>query len=173
MNFLRITNMDDIRIRKSLIEYHSSFPHHEQRELKSQTTIMADNDYHFLLAFDGSEEIGAILYWENENFIYVEHFFIYSNFRRHQYGSRILNEISAQGKIVILEIDPPQDTVSIRRKSFYENNGFCVNLYTHIHPPYHKGNGGHMLTVMSYPRAITVSEYKSFKCYLEMRVMGC
>ena len=63
------------------------------------------------------------------------------------------------GKTVILEIDPPKDEVSIRRKQFYERNSFIENPYFHIHPPYHKENQGHELLIMSSPIQITEEIY--------------
>ena len=49
------------------------------------------------------------------------------------------------------EIDPPSDDISIHRKSFYERCGFKENAFSHVHPPYHKGNTGHELVIMSSP----------------------
>ena len=88
------------------------------------------------------------------------------------YGKRALELLGRQGKIVILEIDPPIDEVSISRKGFYERSGFAENPYPHIHPPYHKKNSGHDLLIMSYPVKITQTEYDRFHHYLEHHVMA-
>ena len=37
---------------------------------------------------------------------------------------------------MVLEIDPPEDPVSRRRKGFYEGLGLVSNPWPHIHPPY-------------------------------------
>ncbi len=84
---------------------------------------------------------------------------------------KALELLEEQGKTVIMEIDPPTDTVSIRRKGFYESSGFVDNPYTHVHPPYHRGNGGHRLVSMSYPAQITQAQYDAFRVYLEHHVM--
>jgi hypothetical protein len=42
--------------------------------------------------------------------------------------------------LVILEIDPPVDSFSIRRKDFYLRLGFHENNYQHYHPAYRKQN---------------------------------
>ena len=64
------------------------------------------------------------------------------------------------------------DDVSLRRRGFYERAGFHENPYRHVHPPYHAGNRGHDLVVMSYPRAISEEEYRAFADYLAARVMA-
>jgi len=44
------------------------------------------------------------------------------------------------------------DEIARRRKGFYERCGYAENPYPHVHPPYHCGNKGHELVVMSAPR---------------------
>ena len=77
-----------------------------------------------------------------------------------------------RGRNVILEIDPPADDISRRRKGFYERCGFVENPYPHIHPPYHAENHGHNLVVMSCPRALKAAEYDAFAEYLTNTVMS-
>jgi len=172
MRFERITDTSHRMYKNALSLYRSSFPLHEQRESVSQAEILSNEDYHFNLIYDGDCFVGLLLAWETKEFIYIEHFCILSELRSKKYGQTALNLLGQQGKIVILEIDPPIDTVSIRRKGFYARNGFAANPYSHIHPPYHKGNIGHDLVIMSYPRKITQTEYDIFHHYLEYHVMA-
>lgn len=172
MELVRIKDRNDSRLETSMKYYACSFPLHEQRELASQTDIMRDSAYHFTLIFDGKEEIGTILYWETDEYIYVEHFYIYPDFRGNAYGSMTLRALTQQGKPVILEIDPPTDEISVRRKGFYERCGFAANAYPHIHPPYHKGNAGHSLVMMSYPNPISQTQYDAFQRDLKDRIMA-
>lgn len=62
--------------------------------------------------------IGEILYWDIGGVYYIEHFCVLPAMRNKHYGQRILN--AYQHIPLILEIDPPIDEVSIRRKRFYE-----------------------------------------------------
>ena len=105
-------------------------------------------------------------------FAYVEHFCIEPNLRGLHYGQSALKALCAQCGLVILEIDPPVDEISIRRKCFYERCGFKENPYAHVHPAYREGFSGHELKIMSWPRAITPAEYGRFNAYLITRVMG-
>lgn len=152
--------------------YQISFPAHEQREARSQETILNENEYHYDAVCDGDSFVGLALYWETERYIYVEHLCVSMEMRNKQYGKRILDALKEKGKILILEIDPPVDTISIRRKGFYERCGFVENPYNHVHPPYHKGNSGHSLKIMTYPREITEEEYRNFNSHLQKTVMA-
>ena len=77
-----------------------------------------------------------------------------------------------RGKMVILEIDPPVDGIALRRKGFYERCGFTANPWEHVHPPYHRGNAGHALVLMSSPGEISQEACAAFQRYLADRVMG-
>ena len=171
MKLERIADTGHNLYQTALDLYHISFPFHEQREADSQANILHDQEYHFHVIYDKDIFVGMLLYWETERFIYIEHFCILPEFRNMHYGQRILKLLEQQGKIVILEIDPPLDTISNRRKAFYERSGFVKNPYFHIHPPYHRGSPGHKLIIMSSPSEITPEEYVFFKRYLEGRVM--
>ena len=172
MRFERLTTTDSPFFNEGMKLYSVSFPLHEQRESEPQRRIMSHPDYHFNLIFDGTEFVGLMLCWETEHFIYVEHFCISPGLRNRNYGSRSLSLLSQQGKPVILEIDPPVDEISNRRKGFYERAGFHANHCHHVHPPYRDGNHGHELTVMSYPGRLSQKEYDRFNKYLSETVMN-
>ena len=112
-----------------------------------------------------------MLCWETDNFIYVEHFCIEPDKRGCRYGSRALELLGAEGKTVILEIDPPVDEISIRRKGFYERAHFRANPYPHVHPAYHADCKGHELVIMSAPAPIDQAQYDAFNDYLCAVVM--
>ena len=172
MEFIRITAWDDARLKRSLAHYATSFPAHEQRSPASQAAILSDSAYHYCLISADDREVGAILYWEMAAFVYVEHFFINPTFRGCGYGGAALAKLCRTDQPVILEIDPPADAVSVRRRAFYERCGFAVNPYPHVHPPYRAGNAGHALTVMSYPGRISQALYDEFFHGLITRVMA-
>lgn len=171
MHFERITDTHHPIYRTAVSLYRQSFPPHEQREALSQECILHHPDYRFTAVYDAEQFIGLVLYWETPDFLYVEHFCIRPELRNQRYGQRILAELGQLGKLVILEIDPPVDAISVRRKGFYERCGFAENPYPHIHPPYHDGNHGHELVIMSCPNAITPEMYAGFAKYLNDTVM--
>ena len=156
---------------KALKLYQISFPCHEQREEFSQEKILLDSEYHFCLIYEKDIFIGLILYWETEHFIYIEHFCILPEMRNKQYGQKTLTLLKERHKTLILEVDPPIDNISKRRKGFYERCGFIENSFSHIHPPYHKGNEGHNLMIMTCPKRISQDVFDIFTQYLKNKVM--
>lgn len=171
MHLKRITDISHTMYDAALNLYQISFPYYEQREKLSQEEILSDSEYHFCLVYDKNVFVGLILYWESADFIYVEHFCILPEMRNKQYGQKALALLMEQHKILLLEIDPPNDYISKRRKRFYERCGFVQNSYSHVHPPYHKENGGHSLVIMSYPKQISQNMFDAFSQYLKNRVM--
>lgn len=172
MNFIRLISTEDKIFAEAIKLYKESFPKHEQREDISQKEILKCKEYHFDLIYDKNLFIGIILYWETQDFLYVEHFCIGSKIRNQRYGQRALELLKEKEKTIILEIDPPIDEISIRRKSFYERVGYKENSFKHIHPPYHKENKAHSLVIMSYPNLLSQTAYNKFDLYLKNKVMG-
>lgn len=171
VRFERVTDAGHKLYSQAMELYHGSFPRHEQREAVSQENILHDGDYRFWLVYDEETFVGLLLCWETEAFIYVEHFCVLPEMRNKRYGQRTLECLEERGKKILLEIDPPADEISIRRRGFYERCGFKENPYPHIHPPYHRGSEGHPLVLMSFPARISAEEYGLFNRYLTNRVM--
>ena len=171
MRFERLRTSEHDLYLKAMELYHISFPIHEQREDSRQEALMGEGEYQFNLIFDEDKWIGILLCWETQYFIYVEHFCINPEMRNHNYGQRVLSLLNERRKCVILEIDPPVDEVSIRRKGFYERAGYRLNEYEHVHPPYRSGHDGHRLVLMSCPTRLTEEEYLRFDRYLQETVM--
>ena len=169
MEVHRITQTRDPLYEKAIQLYNISFPAHEQREALSQSQILEQDAYHFDVVCDNGEFIGDILYWDLGSAFYIEHFCVLPTMRNKHYGQKILN--AYQSSPLILEIDPPVNEISVRRKKFYERCGFVANPYIHIHPPYHHGNAGHELVVMSSSKMLTPDEYGQFNHYLQNTVM--
>ncbi len=166
-----ITNLNHDMFEKAMNLYKNSFPEFEQRELFSQKKILSDKEYHFGLIYDENVFSGLVLYWETDKFIYIEHLCIVPELRGKNYGTNALSLVCKMNKTVILEIDPPVDTVSEKRLHLYKKCGFVKNDFKHIHPPYHRGNYGHSLVIMTYPQQITQNEYDCFNKYLEEKIM--
>ena len=171
VQFQRLVSGNDSRYADAMALYGDSFPFHERREAASQRRILDDSAYRFYLIYDGDVWVGELLCWETDDWIYVEHFCIVPRLRGRRYGQQALALLQSYGKTVILEIDPPVDAVSIRRKDFYQRCGYRANPFPHVHPPYHANCAGHSLVVMTCPREISQSEYDGFYRYLQTVVM--
>lgn len=171
MNFERITTNAHPMYASARELYGISFPTHEQREEPSQIAILGEKTYHFDLIYEGDAFVGLVLYWETEGYIYIEHLCILPQQRNRHYGQQALSLLAQRKKPLILEIDPPVDEISRRRKAFYERCGFVENPYPHVHPPYHRGCKGHELVIMSSPAGISPEEYDAFRHDLQEKVM--
>lgn len=171
MRTVRLTSADGELFHQAMKLYEVSFPYHEQREAPSQCAILLHEEYHFELLYDEECFVGILLYWETANFQYVEHFCIEPLLRNRCYGQRALALLQEKGKAILLEIDPPVDTIARKRRAFYQRAGFCANPYDHVHPPYHPGCEGHHLVIMSHPGVLNEQAYEEFRAYLEHTVM--
>ena len=172
MTLERVTSPDHPCYGAALALYRVSFPLHEQRAAPSQARILREGDYHFTLLRDGDAFVGLLLFWEAGGFRYIEHFCIRPELRNRRYGQRALALLAADGVPLLLEIDPPVDELSRRRKGFYERCGFVENPYPHVHPPYAPGNAGHPLMLMTFPARISPADCAAFQDYLKNRVMA-
>ena len=114
MEFERVTTADHPLYQDALALYRASFPPHEQREAASQQAILGNEAYHFDLLLDAGEWVGDALYWDAGDFLYLEHFCIRPELRNRRYGQKALEVLCRRP--LILEIDPPVDEISIRRK---------------------------------------------------------
>lgn len=116
--------------------------------------------------WDGDLFVGLVFWWlADEGCAYLEHLAVEPVLRGHNYGARILHDLCRRAGRVILEIDPPEDEISRRRRGFYERNGFVYNEYDYIHPSYLRPPQPHRLMVMSYPEAISPAEFEAFRTF--------
>lgn len=172
MEFERITAPDHPSFSRAFALYEKSFPIHEQRTRDKQEGVLSHPEYHYEVITEGDVFVGILLFWEYSGGRYVEHFAIEPGLRGQSYGSRALKALGERGAPIVLEIDPPVDEVSVRRKHFYEKLGFQENPFPHVHPPYRPGFRGHDLVVMTYPKAWSQKEYDTFAAYLGGTVMA-
>ncbi len=166
MTLERIQTDDSAEFKFCFELYQASFPAHEKRTWQDQVNALADDAYHYeVIKNDAKDILGILCTWKTAGFVYVEHFAILESARGKSVGSRALQLLIEETDLpIILEIDPPLDAISIRRKSFYERLGFVQNSYKYIHPSYRKDTHAHELTILSLPK-LTDEIYESFCRY--------
>ncbi|MDO5297972.1 MAG: GNAT family N-acetyltransferase [Clostridia bacterium] len=158
-------------MQQAMTLYRSSFPQHELRLWPDQEDALQEDAYHFEFAMLDGRLAGLILYWTLGDMLYIEHFCVMPALRGRGIGQRILALLARQGRLTVLEIDPPVDALSIRRKGFYERCGYVANPFSHVHPPYQTAYAGHELVLMSHPCAISEAEFDAFTRGLREDVM--
>ncbi len=150
--------------------YINSFPLLERRDLVSHEIALTYNDYHFDFIIIDNNLVGIMLYWESDEFIFLEHFAILPSLRNKGYGESALNLLKEKNKTIILEIEPPIDDLTIKRLNFYKRNAFHLTNHNHIQLKYHKNDDDLVLKIMSYPLPINKKEYTIFNKYLNEKV---
>ena len=113
---------------------------------------------------------GILFHWRGDGFHYVEHLAVSPLLRGQNIGSRALAAF-CEGRRVILEIDPPEDEISIRRLHFYERLGFTANPHEYTHPSFRRPFHPHRLVLMSRPGALSDDEARRFADFIRERVL--
>ena len=132
--------------------YHSyctSFPEDERRG-EAQFWDLFDNEYAQIVSIVKEEKnIGYLILWELSEFIFVEHFEIFSQFRGQNFGSEVLAQLIQKHGELILETEPVElNTIAERRVKFYERNGFSILKKDYIQPSYGDGKNALNLFLM-------------------------
>lgn len=168
----RLQSTEDARWQEIWQLYQNSFPPYEIRTEPIQKKLMAEESYYGIVFYEEEQLVGILFYWETETMRYVEHLAISPALRGKNYGTQMMQELCNTEKIVMLEIDPPIDEVSIKRQYFYERLGFHLNAFYFIHPSFSKIKHPHQLKILSYPREMTQQEFDSFLEYLNEKVLA-
>lgn len=113
--------------------YNDSFPIDERRSKMGLSSLFDKRiAFRCLALSEKSHFLGFIIFWEFQNFAFVEHFAIMPTERGKSYGTQALNKImKALSKPIVLEVELPETENAKRRIAFYENLNFnlCKNPY--------------------------------------------
>ena len=152
--------------------YEESFPSYDRRSIRRQLEAIKEPDCYCMAIVEGEETIGILWYWEKKTVKYLEYFAILPTLRGKNYGSKALQLFCQSSKVVLLEIEPPIDTVSEKRLAFYERLGFRLQSFEHLHPPFTDEAKAYELKVMTYEKDILVEQYQDFYAYLSNHIMA-
>ncbi|WP_296005243.1 GNAT family N-acetyltransferase [uncultured Alistipes sp.] len=151
--------------------YREAFPRRERRDDATQAAALADPAFRAEGIWLNDKIAGLVFYWEHPEFHYIEHLALSPAMRARNIGSEVL-ETFCRNRRVILEIEPPEDTLTVRRLRFYERAGFVANPHSYIHPSYGEPAEPHRLVLMSSPKALGDDEVRVFADFVRERVMG-
>jgi len=164
MPLVRLTSANDVRFQFAWELYNEAFPKNERRELYLQIEILNNPKYHFEIILEEAVFVGFILWWQFEGIRFIEHLAIHHNLRNKAYGTKIVEQFTAQNEdLILLEVEIPDNEIKKRRIAFYERLGFKLNQYYYQQLPMQtKGEFVDML-IMSYPARINSSQLSYFK----------
>lgn len=150
----------------------ASFPVNEIRTFEGQRSLLRNPGYGLLTEQDEGGSVQAVLAaWEFPNFRFVEHIAVAAQIRGGGLGRKLMSRYLAMSdKLVVLEVEPPQDQLQQRRIGFYERLGFCLNEYEYTQPPMREGQAELPLLLMTHPRPITEAEFGDLRNTLYTQV---
>lgn len=151
--------------------YLQSFPHNERWNEMDYDRALADPLFEADGIWSDGQLAGILFHWQAVGCRYLEHLAISPALRGQNMGSKVLSAFCEKVGRVILEIDPPVDEISIRRRHFYERLGFVMNPYDYWHPSFYKPFKTHQLMLMSYPEAITYDQARVFADFVRESVL--
>lgn len=165
--FHRITSPSDLAYERAQALYHTSFPACERREEDMHILTLGDRNFAADTIYISDMFAGILYYWHWDEFSFIEHFATEPELRGQGIGGLALDEwkIAQQGRVMLLEIEPPIDDITSRREAFYMKHGFITNSYLHMHPSYSSTTEPHQLLVMSAPGTINEEQFKEFQRY--------
>ncbi len=135
-------------------EMMANFIEDERREYVEAKEIFKNENFIVYNALFEGEKVGFVSVWNLEDFLFIEHFVVYKQFRNKGYGGKILQKLKELSLPLVLEAEPPINDFAIRRLKFYKRNGFFANPEKYYQPPYRKNGNKVELILHSYPTSL-------------------
>jgi ribosomal protein S18 acetylase RimI-like enzyme len=161
-DFKKIHHYDFDSVFKLMSE---AFPSVERRSYEDAKNLLYEELYNIIVERDKEDNIIAfIASWEFDDFNYVDHFAVHRKMRGNGMGTLMLKDyLNGCNKPVFLEVELPENDISVSRIKFYKRLGFQLNNFEYLQPPMQKQHGFLPLKVMSYPNGVNAKEFINFK----------
>lgn len=155
----------------------TSFPEVERRDNNDQRKITDNNPLFTPYIITDSEKpgvnVGLITLWSLGGFCYVEHLATSPEVRNQGYGAKIMEALKSKvDGIIVLEVEKPEEEMSIRRIKFYERCGFKLCYKDYIQPAYRKGGETIPLYIMFYGTESIDNNFEDIKNKIHSNVYG-
>ena len=131
-----------------LKEIENNFPLNERRDNESELSLFKNKAFMPQYIEENGKKVGLFVLWQLSNFVFVEHFAIFDEFKNKGLGTKALEVLKNNYKSIVLEAELPSTEIAKRRISFYERNGFSVCQSEYYQPPYRKGDNPTRLNVL-------------------------
>ena len=128
--------------------YEEAFPVTERRAQPQHAAALQSPAFHCIHLSDENGFAGIMAYWKWEKMIYLEHLAICAMRRNQGLGHQALKLLQGD---VIVEIEPANDSESVRRLAFYESCGFYCLPQPHVQLAYQTGQPDVPLWLLSRP----------------------
>lgn len=144
--------------------YEDAFPPDERREWKQINDLLGNRDFSLMGIYHHQTLIGIVSIWDLPEFRFLEHFAICDSERGKGFGTKVIQQIVAQGSTpVILEVEIPNTETALNRIKFYERLNFTVCEDEYFQPPYSIDKSEVKMLLMSYPEPILKDNFQLIK----------
>ncbi len=138
-----------------------SFPEEERPDI---LTLRSRNTprFHLDVILQDKHPVGILTHWDFPGYTYIEHFAIEASRRNNHIGSETLRRFMEGKRRIILEAEPPESPIAIRRLKFYQRHGLTPLPYEYRQPSYREEGNGIPLLILSNIK-ITSDEFGEIK----------
>ena len=144
--------------------YESSFPRRERRSLADTLRAMeCESGFRVCGIWVDRRCVGVVIYWIFDKGAFFEFLAVSDVMRGQNIGSKVLTYLCQRYANVILEIEPPEDELTTLLRDFYLRHGFHLTGHGYTHPSYQYPFEPHELVTMSYPSALSDSEFEMWR----------
>lgn len=139
-----------------------NFPKKEIKDYEYMKDTFKKEIFKILALKEDNKIIGILSYYDDEKFAFIDYFAIDGNQKGKGLGSKMLDYfMKTINKLMILEVEHPEDEQSQRRIVFYQRNGLILNdQYDYYVPPVRNLKHRLYFHLMSYPRGISEDEFE-------------
>lgn len=141
--------------------YEEAFPESERRSKEQLKWLIAnEKKMIFNVILSEGETAGLHIYWDLQDFCYLEHLVVFPEMRNRKVGQQVLDYMKKYlGGLWLLEVEPIEDEMTGRRVGYYERNGYKVLDRDYIQPPYDRIKEGGSLWIMGNGDSDRLAEY--------------
>ncbi len=129
----------------------ASFPACERRERAAARALLRDPLYTLYHIEQGGTRVGLFGIWQLRGFTFVEHFAVLPSARNQGLGTKALALLAERHELIVLEAEPPESELAVRRLGFYARAGLLPNDLPYLQPAYRKGEAPVPLLLLSRP----------------------
>lgn len=153
----------------------ASFPESERRDLAHHRQISMHNKaFSAHIIINDNQPAGLLNSWDFDDFIFIEHFAIDPTIRNKGIGQQTLKLfIENMNLPIVLEVELPENEISMRRIEFYKREGFQLWKHEYKQPPYRKGHDFLPMSLMSFGKLSEKNDFEKVKNTLYNQVYFC
>ena len=152
----------------------NNFPTKEIKEYNYMKDTFHAGLYQVLTLKDNDQIVGIMSFYQHDDFRFIDYFAIDGSLKGKGMGSKMLQYfINLDDKMVILEVEHPEDGQSKRRIAFYQRNGLYLNdQFEYFVPPVRNLKHRLYFHLMSSKRKINNIEFEKYYPQILKMVYG-